>query len=401
MPARQSYDAVVVGAGPNGLAAAITLQRAGRSVLVLEAEDTIGGGTRSAELTLPGFIHDICSAIHPLGVGSPFFEGLPLAEHGLEWIYPPLAMAHPLDDGRVATLNRSIATTAASLGRDAAAYTRLMQPIVTNWPKLRRELLGPLRIPRSPFTMALFGLKAIQSAWGLARRVFKDEPARGFFGGMAAHAIQPLENSPTASFGLLLAALGHSVGWPLPRGGSQQIANALTSYLRSLGGEIVTATRVDTLADLPSARAVLFDLTPRQIVQIAGKRLPDRYRHKLEGYRYGPGVFKVDWALDGPIPWTASACARAGTVHLGGTLVEVAASERAIGNGQCPERPFVLLAQQSLFDSSRAPAGKHTAWGYCHVPNGSTVDMTARIEAQIERFAPGFGERIIARSVMG
>jgi phytoene dehydrogenase-like protein len=400
MPKQRDYDAVVVGSGPNGLAAAISLAQAGCSVLVLEAKETVGGGLRSAELTLPGFSHDICSAIHPLGVGSPFFQSLPLGDYGLEWIQPDVPLAHPFDDGTAITMERSVEATATALGPDAAAYRRLMAPLVADWDKLTVDILGPLRVPRHPVAMAHFGLLAIRSARGLAESRFESEPARALFAGLAAHSIMPLEQRPTAAFGLVLGILGHAVGWPLPRGGSQNIADALADYLRSLGGEIVTDMAVKEIDDLPAAPAVLFDVTPRQLLRMAGHQLPSGYRRQLLSYRYGPGVFKIDLALDGPIPWQAAECARAGTVHLGGTLSEIAAGERAIWRGQHPERPYVLLAQQSLFDPTRAPAGKHTVWAYCHLPNGSTVDMTERIEAQIERFAPGFRDCILARRVI-
>lgn len=396
---RDRYDAVVVGSGPNGLAAAITLARAGRSVIVLEAKDTIGGGTRSAELTLPGFVHDICSAVHPLAVGSPFFRTLPLADHGLEWIDPPAALAHPFGDGTAVVVERSIDTTSQTLGGDAAAYRRLMTPLARDWDQLAHEFLGPLRFPRYPITMARFGVLALWPAKTLAKILFRGERARAVFGGMACHSIMPLEHLTTAAFGLVLGTLAHAVGWPIPRGGSQAIADALASYLRSLGSEIVTGHPVECIDELPAHRAVLFDVTPRQLVMIAGDRLPDEYRRKLQGYRYGPGVFKMDFALDGPIPWKAKECARASTVHIGGTLEEIASAEGAVGRGEHPDRPFVLVAQSSLFDPTRAPHGKHTVWAYCHVPNGSTIDMSDRIEAQIEHFAPGFRDRILARSV--
>lgn len=396
-----SYDAVVVGAGPNGLAAAITLARAGKRVLVLEAGATIGGGMRSAALTLPGFVHDVCSAIHPLAVGSPFFRSVPLQNYGLEWIYPPAAVAHPFDGGHAALIERSLFATGETLGEDGDAYRKLMGPLAASWLKLSQDLLGPLRVPRYPWTTLRFDLGAFLPAALLARLVFRGERARGLFGGLAAHAIQPLEHILTSGFGMMLGMLAHSVGWPLPRGGSQQIADALAAYLVDLGGEIVTGVQVRSLQQLPRTRVVLFDLTPRQLLEIAGNSFPSSYRRQLERFRYGPGVFKVDYALDGAIPWTAPECARAGTVHVGGPLHEIEASERSAWRGHHATRPFVLVAQQSLFDATRAPSGKHTAWAYCHVPHGSTVDMTARVEAQIERFAPGFGSRILAKHVMG
>jgi phytoene dehydrogenase-like protein len=392
------YDAIIVGGGPNGLAAAIELARAGRTTLLLEAEATIGGGSRSAEVTLPGFVHDICSAIHPLGVGSPFMRTLPLTEHGLQWVYPKVSLAHPLDDGTAVVLQRSVAATAATLGRDANRYYRLVAPLVRNWQAIVDATLRPLVPPRRPFTMARFGLRALWPATLLARAAFREERTRALFAGLASHAIMPLEKISTAAFGFVLLMLGHAVGWPFPQGGSQKIPNAMASYLRSLGGEIQTGVRVDSLSQLPDARAVLFDVTPRQLLSIAGDRLPQQYQNALQRYRYGPGVFKVDWALDGPIPWTADECRRTATVHVGGTLDEIAASERASWNGQHVQQPFVLVAQHTLFDATRAPKGKHTAWGYCHVPNGSTEDMTDVIEQQIERFAPGFRSRILARS---
>jgi len=391
---------VIVGAGPNGLAAAIRLAQEGLSVLVLEAGQTVGGGCRSAELTLPGFTHDICSAIHPLGYGSPFFRTLPLAQHGLEWIQPPAALAHPFDDGPPALLEQSVADTAATLGSDGGNYRRLMEPLVPDWEELSRVLREPLRLAKYPFGLARFGLKAILSANGLTEAAFQGGRARGFFSGLAAHAMLPLNQSPGAGIGLALAIAGHAVGWPLPRGGSQRIADALAAHLTSLGGEIVTGVRVESLDALPPSRVTLCDITPRQLVNMAGDKLPSGYRQRLERYRYGMGAFKLDWALDGPIPWKSPEVARAATVHLGATRAEIGHSERAAARGEIAETPYVLLAQQSLFDSSRAPEGKHTAWGYCHVPNGSTVDMTDRIEAQIERFAPGFRDRILARHAL-
>ena len=394
-----TLDAIIVGAGPNGLAAAVTLARAGRSVLVLEAMETIGGGTRTAELTLPGFKHDVCSAIHPLGVASPFFRSLPLDKYGLKWIYPPVAVAHPLDDGSAAFINGSMEETAKNLDGDGRAYQRLIAPLLRNWELIMPELLGPLPLPpRHPFAMARFGLAAIRSAHGLADSYFKGERARALFAGLAGHSMLPLEDPLSASFGVAMALMAHSVGWPIPQGGSHAITDALAAYFCSLGGEIQTGVLVESLEQLPPARAVLLDVTPRQLLKIAGDRLPGGYRRKMEHFRYGVGVCKVDFALDGPIPWKAPECRQTATVHLGGTLEQISASEEAIWRGEHPEQPYVLLAQQSLFDPSRAPQGKHTAWAYCHVPHGSTVDMTDRIIAQIERFAPGFRDLILAHN---
>lgn len=398
MPA--SYDAIIVGSGPNGLAAATTLARAGRSVLVIEGRDTVGGGMRTAELTLPGFRHDICSAVHPLGMASPFFRSLPLEQHGLRWIQPDAPLAHPLDHGQAVILDRSFDAAAAYLGRDAAAYRRLMQPLAERWQEILGDLLGPLSVPSHPVPFARFGAGAILPAATLARAWFRGQRARALFAGLSAHSIMPLERPLTAAYGLMLGLLAHSVGWPMPAGGSQAIADALASYLRSLGGEIRTGWWVRSLDELPPAEAYLFDITPLNLLKIAGDALPSGYRRTLSRYRYGPGVFKLDYALDGPIPWRNPAVGRGGTVHVGGTLAEIAASEQDAWRGRHAERPFVLVVQPSLFDSSRAPAGKHTAWAYCHVPNGSTVDMTAAIEGQIERFAPGFRDRMLARHAM-
>ncbi|MDP8959751.1 MAG: NAD(P)/FAD-dependent oxidoreductase [Actinomycetota bacterium] len=397
----ERFDAVVIGAGPNGLAAAVALARAGRSVLVLEGRDQVGGGLQSGELTLPGFLHDICSAIHPMGAASPFFRRLPLWEHGLEWVHPDVPLAHPLDDGSAAVLDRSLAVTADSLHPDASSYRRLVGPLVANWKLLEDALMGPfLRVPRYPLAMARFGWQALRPASRVAERMFEGKRAPALFAGLAAHGILPLDRPLTASFGMIFAAVGHVAGWPLPRGGSQRIADALTAYLRSLGGQVETGRWLTSFGQLPPAAAYLFDVSPRQLASIAADRLPQGYLGKLERYRYGPGAFKLDYALDGPVPWKAEECTRAGTVHLGGTFDEVAAAEAAVGRGEHPERPFVLLAQQSVFDPSRAPSGRHTAWAYCHVPNGSRVDMSDRIEAQIERFAPGFRDLVLARNVL-
>ncbi|MDQ3254172.1 MAG: NAD(P)/FAD-dependent oxidoreductase [Acidobacteriota bacterium] len=400
MSQHRRYDAIVIGSGPNGLAAAITLAQANRSVLVLEANDTVGGGARSAELTLPGFVHDVCSAVHPLAAGSPFFRTLPLEQHGLEWIQPPAPLAHPFDDGTAAVLERSVHATCETLDADASAYRQLIDPFVADWHKLETALLAPPRLPRHPFALARFGWRAMRSAKGLAESIFKNERARALFAGLAAHSMLPLEQPATAAFGLVLGITGHAVGWAFPRGGAQRITDALVAHLKSLGGEIVTGTRVESLDELPRARVVLCDMTPRGLLRIAGDRLPASYRRTLERYRYGAGAFKIDWALDAPIPWSAKECLRAGTVHLGGTLDEIVTAERAPWKGEHAEKPFMLLAQPSLSDATRAPVGKHTVWAYCHVPNGSTFDMTERIEKQIERFAPGFRDRILARSVM-
>jgi phytoene dehydrogenase-like protein len=393
-----AYDAIVVGSGPNGLSAAIVLARAGLSVLVREAQESIGGGARSLDLTLPGFLHDVCSAVHPMAAASPFFHSLSLAGHGLEWIHPPLPLAHPFDDSPPAVLDRSLEATGASVDPDAAAWRRLLGPSVAQWDRLLPEILAPiLHFPSSPISLARFGLRALRPASSLARAAFRGSRARALFAGLAAHSIAPLDAPGTSAIGLVLAAAGHTHGWPIPRGGSQQISEALASRFRSLGGTIETNTPVETLESLPPARAVLLDLTPRQVVQVAAKRLPDGYKRALSRFRYGPGVFKIDWALAGPIPWSYPECARAGTVHLGSGIEEIEASESAAWNGKHAEKPYVLLAQPSLFDPSRAPAGRHTGWAYCHVPNGSTQDMTEPIEDQVERFAPGFRDLVLAR----
>ena len=393
---KRDFDAIVVGSGPNGLAAAILMQQKGLSVLLIEGKETIGGGLRTAELTLPGFLHDICSAVHPLAVASPFFETLPLGAHGLEYIFPPVAAAHPFDNGTAAIIKTSIEETACLLGADEQAYKKLMQPVVSDWPGIAPDVLGPLHYPKHPFAMARFGLTALTSAAHLVKR-FKTVEARGLIGGMAAHSIQPLTNAATSAIALVLMAQAHLKGWPVPKGGSTSIADALASCFLSLGGKIETNLYVSSMEQLPSAHAVLFDVTPKQLLQIAGHRFSSIYKWQLERYRYGMGVFKIDWALDAPIPFTAPGCHEAGTIHIGNTFEEIAATEQQCADGKTVENPFTLLAQPSIFDATRAPKGKHTAWAYCHVPNGSKTDMTSAIENQVERFAPGFRETILAR----
>jgi phytoene dehydrogenase-like protein len=396
-------DAVVIGSGPNGLAAAITLAQAGRSVRVYEAQPTIGGATRSAELTEPGCVHDLCAAVFSLVVASPFLKTLPLAEHGLEFAHPDAPFAHPLDDGSAVVVERSVDATADALGaEDGRAYRALMNPFVSNVDALMDGLLRPPSL-RHPFLMARFGLPAIRSAASLAHARFRRAPARAMFAGVAAHSMVPLDYAGTAGFGLALNIAAHTAGFPVARGGSQRVADAMASYLRSLGGEIVTNERIDSLDQLAKSRAVLCDVTPRQFLRIAGARVPDGYRAKLERYRYGPGVFKMDWLLNAPVPWRAAGCHRAGTIHLGGSFEEIAASETStwVKGGRAHDKPYVLAVQPSRFDPTRAPAGRHTLWAYCHVPHGSTEDRTAAIENQIERFAPGFRDCIIARHAMG
>jgi len=390
----------VVGSGPNGLAAAVLCAEEGLSVTVLEARERIGGGARTAELTLPGYHHDVCSAVYPMALASPFFRRLPLEQHGLEWIHPPLPLAHPLDDGSAAVLHRSVAETAATLGQDGPAYRKLFEPLVSHWSPLFQELLGPVRLPRHPLLVSRFGYYGIQPAGRLVNRHFETAPARALFAGIAGHSMLPFDQPISAAVGCILTIAGHAVGWPIPRGGAAMITEALARYLRSLGGAIETSREIHSLDDLPDARTVLLDVAPRQLLAIAGDRFTPRYRRALKRYRHGPGTFKIDWALDGPVPWSAPACRRAGTVHVGGPFEELAQAEREVASGKHPQRPFVLLAQQSLFDPGRAPDGKQTLWGYCHVPHGSTLDMTERIECQIERFAPGFRHRILERHVM-
>ena len=393
----RNFKACVVGAGPNGLASAIVLAEAGLQVDVFEAQPTPGGSVRSMELTEPGFIHDFGSAIFPLGVGSPFFSSLPLAKHGLDWIYSPAPLAHPLDDGTAVLLERDLLSTTVRLGPDGNAWRALLQPFVEHWPEFAAEVLRPvLQIPEHPWLMAQFGMRAVLSASAIAHR-FRSDRARALFAGLAAHSFLALNESISGAIGLLMAISAHAVGWPIARGGAQSITNALCSYLSALGGRVKTSSNVESLDSLTDYDLIFCDLTPRQLLAISGRRLSDSYRRRLEAFRYGPGVFKLDYALSAPIPWKAPECALAATVHLGGSFDEIAAAEGSVRNGKCAERPFVLLAQPSLFDASRAPAGKHTAWAYCHVPNGSKVDMREKIEDQIERFAPGFREIILAR----
>ncbi len=396
-------DAIVVGSGPNGLAAAITLAKAGLKTVLREAQSTIGGGLRSSELTLPGFTHDVCSSVHPLALSSPFFRSLPLAKLGLEWVQPPAPLAHPLDGGKAVLLERSLKVTALGLGDGATGWLSLHSPFVEAWTGLAWDVLSPpLRIPKHPILMARFGAHALRTATGLARSALASTEAQALFAGNAAHSFLPLEAPGTAAFGLLLSVAGHAVGWPIARGGSQKVADALAGYFRLLGGEIQTDAPVEQLEEVrgEGARVVILDIGPRQLIRIGGNSLPVGYRRALERYRYGSAAFKIDWALDGPVPWTARDCARAATVHLGGTLEEIAASEAAHAKGEVSDRPFVLFVQPTVFDPSRAPAGKHIAWAYCHVPNGCTLNLTTHIERQVERFAPGFRDRVLARSIL-
>jgi phytoene dehydrogenase-like protein len=394
------YDAVVVGSGPNGLTAAITMARAGRRTVVFEAAPTPGGGCRSAELTEPGFVHDVCSSVHPTAVASPAFAELPLAQHGVSWKDPEICLAHPLERDRAGLLFRSLDQTASRLGADADAYCSLFERFVAKCDCVSATLLSPLGVPRAPFTMARFGLAAIRSVQGLTKRRFCTDEARALLAGSAAHAMVALNRSPSAGYGLFLTLLAHAVGWPIATGGSQRITDALVAQLHSRGGEVVTEHEVTTLAELPPARAVLLDLTPRQVLAIAADRVPPRYARALRRYRYGPGVFKVDWALSDPVPWTNPDVRRAVTVHVGGNIDAIAGAEAEVLAGRVPDRPFVIFVQATAADPSRAPTDRHTGWAYCHVPNGSTVDCTERIEAQIERFAPGFRDTIVARHTM-
>ena len=393
------YDAVVVGSGPNGLAAAIELARAGRKVKLFEGQPTFGGGARSAELTLPGFTHDLCSAIHPLAASSPFFQSLPLHQHGLIWLHPQAQLAHPLDDGTAAVLERSLDATAATLGPDGEKWIRLMRPFVDRWDDFKAALFNPVtRIPSSPLLLARLGIHALRPAFDFAEEEFEGPLAKALFAGCAAHSFARLTAPLTSSLGFALAVSGHAVGWPTPRGGTQQLTNALLGYFRSLGGEAQAGFPVQSLDQLPEAKAYVFDTSAQVMARVCGPQLPPRYHRAIARFRSGPAAFKLDYALDGPMPWAAEACRRAGTVHLGGTLGMVTQSEAETNDGLPPQRPYVLVAQQSLFDDTRAPAGKHTLWAYCHVPNGSTFDMTSRIEAQLERFAPGFQKLVLHRA---
>jgi phytoene dehydrogenase-like protein len=398
MPDGYEYDAVVVGAGPNGLAAAIRIAQQGFSTLVLEENANIGGACRTEQITLPGFWHDVGSAVHPLALASPFFSSLPLEKHGLTWCHPPIPLAHPIDKTRVAVLYQSLEKTAVELGSDAEQYSKLFQPLVTNCRSLLPEILQPLiHLPRQPFRMAQFGRLALLSVEQLVRGRFSEETTKALIAGLGAHSFLSLTSPASAAFALMLGMLGHAVGWPIPKGGAGAITQALSQYLLSLGGKIQTGVPIKSSRQLPKTRAVLYDVTPRQLVQI--ESLPGSYQKKLQKYQYGPGVFKIDYALDSAIPWIHEECQSAGTIHLGGTFEEVALAESQVVSGRYPELPFLLLSQPSLFDSTRAPAGQQVLWAYTHVPFGSDRDLTEIVERQINRFAPGFSKRILARQV--
>lgn len=394
------YDAVVVGSGPNGLAAAVTLAKRGLHILVIEGRDQIGGGTRTAELTLPGFHHDVCSSVHPLGVASPFFRSVPMQEFGVEWLTPEVSAAHPLDGGKGTAALLSLESTIALLGEDGNAYRMLLEPALKQWQEILPDLLAPLHFPEKPLEYMRTGAIGLLPATWSASAFFRTEEARALYAGMAGHSILSLNELLSSAYGYMMLLSAHAVGWPVAKGGSQNVTLALARMLESMGGEICTGHFITSMKELPSARAVLFDTTPRALLSIAGELFPTSYRSALERFRVGAGVFKLDWALDAPIPWTNELCHKSATVHLGGSMAEIAASEEAVRRGKISDNPFCILTQPSLIDETRAPAGKHTAWAYCHVPNGSTVDRTAAIEAQVERFAPGFGERILARHVM-
>jgi len=395
-----SRHGIVIGAGPNGLAAAIVLAQAGFQVDVFEAEPQPGGAARTLELTIPGFLHDFGSAVHPLAVGSPFFGSLPLASHGLEWIHSPATVAHPFDDGKAVTLERDLSATEAELGKDGKSWRRLMEPLARNWPALSAEVLRPVHIvSRHPWLLARFGLSALPSANALSGFLFREERTKALFAGLAAHSFLSLDEPLSAGFGVLLGAAAHAVGWPIPKGGAQSITNALGGHLANLGGKVKTSARVARLGGLPPCDVTLCDVTPRQLLRLADDRLSASFQRRLAKFRYGAGTFKVDYALASPIPWKARECLRAATVHLGGSAAEITASEAAVGRGEHPERPFVLLAQPSLFDATRAPEGRHIAWAYCHIPNGSAMDILEKLEGQIERFAPGFRDNVLARRV--
>lgn len=400
MSQKSRYDAVIVGSGPNGLSAGIALAQQGCSVLILEAAQTTGGGVRSEELTLPGFVHDSCASLFPLTLVSPFLSNLPLEKFGLEWVHSPVVLAHPLPGGRAMIVDRSLECTVERLATDRSNYLRLLQPILADWEQFSKDLLCPLPLPpRSPLTFLGFSVNAIQPATFLARRIFKSGEGRAMFAGMAGHSMLPLEHIASGAFGIVLSATAHAVGWPFPKGGARSLSQAMIAYFHSLGGEIVNGFKVEKLDQLPEYRTALFDVAPQGLLSILGEELPSGYRRALRRFRYGPGVCKVDFALDAPVPWACEEAALAATLHLGGSIEEIAAAERAVARGEHPQEPFVIVAQTSLFDPSRAPAGQHTLWAYSHVPNGSKRDISAQIESQIERFAPGFKQHILAKHV--
>lgn len=398
----ESYDAIVVGSGPNGLAAAITLARAKCSVLLVEGREEIGGSCTSAELTLPGYVHDVCSAIHPLAVASPFFRSLPLERYGLKWIQPEIPLAHPMDGGKCVLLHRSISMQIKEFGDDGDAWRRFLGRFVENWQELMPDILDPLlHFPRHPFLLLRFGIPALQAAAGLARQRFRNEETQALFGGLASHSFLDLGKPASSATGLVLAILAHAVGWPMPEGGAGKISAALGAYFRDFGGKIITNRTIINIDELPPAKAIFLDLTPKQVLHVAGHRLPQAYRRKLENFRYGPAVFKIDYAMSSPVPWRTPDCAKAGTVHLGGSLSEIEEAEQNVARGKLPRRPFILFAQHTLFDPSRAPKDRHTGWAYCHIPHACDVDATDLMETQIERFAPGFRDCVIARCARG